>query len=403
MARGIASEGAFDPEASRTSLVTPRALLGNVLAPEPLGRAAVVFEESRILEVVRDPRHADLPRDVREVEGFICPGFVDLQINGSFGVNVGPDGEALRCLARELPRTGTTSFLPTLVSSPEATYPAFLEALSGATNVPGARMLGAHLEGPFLSPLRKGAHDLANLMPIDLDLIRALAGSGLVSMMTLAPELPRAREAIRLLLEEGIVPSAGHTDATYEQLAHAVDAGLGTGTHLYNAMSPLGHRAPGVVGALLSDRRTRVGIIADGVHVHEAALEIAYRQKGADALALVTDAMEAAGMPDGEYELGDRKVRLEAGAVRTPEGSLAGSVLTMDTALRNAVRFLNVPLPEALRMTTSTPAAILGLPAKGRITPGADADLVVLGEEVEARETLVAGRTVYVSPEDVAR
>jgi N-acetylglucosamine-6-phosphate deacetylase len=373
----------------------PRALLGNVLAPEPLGRAAVVFGEGRILDVVREPRVSDLPPDVREVEGFICPGFVELQVNGSFGVNVGPEEEALKRLARELPKTGTTSFLPTLVSSPRSTYPRFLEAFSGATNAPGARMLGAHLEGPFLSPLRKGAHDPANLLPIDLDLVRTLAGSGLVGMMTLAPELPRSGGAIRLLLENGVVPSAGHTDATYEELTDAVDAGLRTGTHLYNAMSPLGHRAPGAVGAMLSDGRTRVGIIADGVHVHEAALEIAYRQKGPDALALVTDAMEAAGMPDGKYELGDRTVRLEAGAVRTPEGSLAGSVLTMDAALRNAARFLNISLHEALRMITSTPAAILGLRARGRVTPGADADLVVLSEEGEVRETWVAGRNVY--------
>jgi N-acetylglucosamine-6-phosphate deacetylase len=398
----IARKGAFDPEASRTPPVTPRALLGNVLAPQPLGRAAVVFGEGRILDVVRDPRILDLPPDVREVEGFICPGFVELQINGSFGLNVGPDGEALKHLARELPKTGTTSFLPTLVSSPEHTYPRFLDALSGVRDVPGARILGAHLEGPFLSPLRKGAHDPANLLPIDLGLIRTLAGSGLVSMMTLAPELPRAREAIRLLLENGVVPSAGHTDATYEELTKAVDAGLGTGTHLYNAMSPLGHRAPGAVGALLSDHRTRVGIIADGVHVHEAALEIAYLQKGPDALALVTDAMEAAGMPEGEYELGDRKVRLEGNAVRTPEGSLAGSVLTMDAALRNAAGFLNIPLHEALRMNTSTPAAVLGLPARGKIAPGADADLVVLSAEGEVLETLVAGRRVYGPPEEPA-
>jgi N-acetylglucosamine-6-phosphate deacetylase len=382
--------------------VTVRALLGNVLAPEPLGRAAVVFEEGRILDVGRDPRLSDLPQDVREVDGFICPGFVELQINGSFGLNVGPDGEALSRLAHELPKTGTTSFLPTLVSSPEGNYQAFLDALSGAVNTPGAGMLGAHLEGPFLSPLRKGAHDPANLLPIDLGLIQALAGSGLVRMMTLAPELPRATEAIRLLLENGVVPSAGHTDATYEELTGAVDAGLRTGTHLYNAMSPLEHRAPGVVGTLLSDGRTRVGIIVDGVHVHEAALEIAYRQKGPDALALVTDAMEAAGMPDGEYELGERTVRLEAGAVRLPDGTLAGSALTMDAALRNAARLLDIPLHEALRMATSTPAAILGIPAKGRITPGADADLVILSAEGEVRETVVAGRTVYGPPRDRA-
>jgi N-acetylglucosamine-6-phosphate deacetylase len=361
----------------------------------------VVLEEGRILDVVRDPLRSDLPGDVREVDGFICPGFVELQINGSFGANVGPDPEALQRLARELPKTGTTSFLPTLVSSPIGRYQAFLDALSGARNVPGARMLGAHLEGPFLSPVRKGAHDPANLLPIDLGLIRALAGSGLVSIVTLAPELPCATEAIRLLLENGVVPSAGHTDATYEQVEDAVDAGLRTGTHLYNAMSPLAHRAPGAVGALLSDGRTRAGIIADGVHVHEAALQIAYRQKGPDALALVTDAMEAAGMPDGEYELGGRTVRLEAGAVRLPDGTLAGSALTMDVALRNAARLLEIPMHEALPMITSTPAAILGLPDKGRITPGADADLVVLSEEGEVRETLVAGKTICGPPKDV--
>ena len=375
--------------------MTPHALLGNVLAPEPWGRAAVVFEEGRILDVVRDPLRSDLPGEVREVDGFICPGFVELQINGSFGTNVGPDPEALKRLARELPKTGTTSFLPTLVSSPEDSYQAFLDAVSETRNVPGARMLGAHLEGPFLSSVCKGAHDPANLLPIDLGLIQELAGSGLVRMMTLAPELPRAREAIRLLLQNGVVPSAGHTDATYEELTHAVDEGLRTGTHLYNAMSPLEHRAPGAVGALLSDNRTRVGIIADGVHVHEAALQIAYRQKGPDALALVTDAMEAAGMPDGEYELGGRKVRLEAGAVRLPDGSLAGSALTMDAALRNAIRLLDIPLHEALRMITSTPAAVLGLPAKGRISLGADADLVVLSAEGEVQETVVAGSTIY--------
>jgi N-acetylglucosamine-6-phosphate deacetylase len=361
----------------------------------------VVFEEDAILDVVRDPLLSDLPREVREVGGFICPGFVDLQINGSFGANVGPDQEALKRLARELPQTGTTSFLPTLVSSPEDSYPAFLDALSEARNFPGARMLGAHLEGPFLSPLRKGAHDPANLLPIDLSLIRKLAGSGLVRMMTLAPELPRAREAVGLLLENGVVPSAGHTDATYEELECAVEAGLRTGTHLYNAMSPLVHRAPGAVGALLSDGRTRAGIIADGVHVHEAALQIAYRQKGQDTLALVTDAMEAAGMPDGEYELGGRTVKHEAGAVRLPDGTLAGSALTMDAALRNATRLLGIPLYEALRMTTSTPAAILGLPAKGRIFPGGDADLVVLSAEGDVRETVVAGRTIYGPPQEV--
>jgi N-acetylglucosamine-6-phosphate deacetylase len=213
--------------------------------------------------------------------------------------------------------------------------------------------------------------------------------------MTLAPELPGALDAIGALSEEGAVASAGHTDATYEEIRRALDAGLKMGTHLYNAMSPLQHRAPGAVGALLTDDRARVGIIADGVHVHEGALRVAYRAKGTRGLALVTDAMEAAGMPPGEYELSGRLVRLQDGAVRLPDGTLAGSALTMDQAVRNAADFLSVSLEEAVRMATQTPADILGFAEKGRISAGADADLTLLGTDGAVQETIVAGETVY--------
>jgi N-acetylglucosamine-6-phosphate deacetylase len=197
------------------------------------------------------------------------------------------------------------------------------------------------------------------------------------------------------LRESGAVASIGHTDATYEETLRAIDAGFSKGTHLYNAMSSFEHRAPGAVGALLTDDRIRVGIIADGVHVHEGALRLAYREKGPSGLALITDAMEAAGMNDGEYELSGRRVRLENGSVRLPNGTLAGSALTMDQAVRNAVRFLGIPLEDGVRMASATPAAILGLSEKGTIAPGADADLVILSEEGKVKETLVAGETVY--------
>jgi len=371
------------------------ALVGDTLAPEPLGRAATVVRDGKILDVLRSPRHGDLPPARREVCGTICPGFIDLQINGAFGVDVGPDPKALEALARDLPKTGTTSFLPTLISSPPERYAEFLKVLKNTPNPPGANILGAHIEGPFLSPARKGAHDPANLRPVDLVLAQAFVESGVVRMVTLAPELPGAAGAIRLLLNGGVVPSAGHTDASYEEMLAAIDAGLSMCTHLYNAMSPFTHRAPGAIGALLSDDRARAGIIADGVHAHKGALEVAYRQKGAGGLALVTDAMEAAGMPPGEYELSGRKVRLEDGAVRLPDGTLAGSALTMDRAVRNAVELLRIPLQDAVRMATETPAAVLGTPRKGRIVPGADADLVVLTREGKVHETIVAGETVY--------
>ena len=375
--------------------MTPYALVGDVLAPEPLGRATVVVGGGKILEIVRSPRSADLPRELREVPGLICPGFIDLQINGAFGIDVKPDAEALAELARELPKTGTTSFLPTAISWSTERYDPFLEALKDASGSPGANILGAHMEGPFLAPARRGAHDLANLCPVDLGFARRLVDSGLVRMMTLAPELPGAKEAIRLLTDGGSVASAGHTNASYEETLQAIDAGLSMGTHLYNAMSHFEHRAPNVVGALLVDDQVRVGIIADGVHAHEGALRLAYRQKGPEGLALVTDAMEAAGMPPGEHELSGRKVRLEDGEVRMPDGTLAGSALTMDRAVSNAVELLRVPIRDAVRMATQTPAEILGIHGKGRIVPGADADLVLLAPDGAVYETIVGGETVY--------
>jgi N-acetylglucosamine-6-phosphate deacetylase len=285
--------------------------------------------------------------------------------------------------------------LPTLISSPPERYEGFFAALERGAAEEGARVLGAHLEGPFLAPERKGAHDPANLRPVDLGFLRELLRSGKVRLMTLAPELENSLEAIELLLEEGAVASVGHTEATYEEVARAADAGLRLGTHLYNAMRPLAHREPGTVGALLTQDRIRTGIIADGVHVHEAAIRLAHRAKGSEGLVLVTDAMEAAGMHPGDYELGGRKVRLEDGAVRLPDGTLAGSALTMDEAVRNAVRFLGVSLAHAVRMAAETPAAALTLDGKGRIAVGCDADFVLLDEEGTVLQTIVSGRTVY--------
>lgn len=373
-----------------------RALVGNALTDAGPRRAAVVIQDDKILDVVPDPSSGDLPDESRTVSGLICPGFIDLQINGGFGADVGPDPASLETLACRLPETGVTAFLPTAISWPAERYGAFCEVLEGlSSDMRGARILGAHIEGPFLAPARKGAHDPANLRPVDLGLLREILSFRQVSLMTLAPELPGALDAIGVLSEEGVVASAGHTDATYEEMLRALDAGLRMGTHLYNAMSPLQHRAPGAVGALLTDDRARAGIIADGVHAHEGALRVAYRARGSQGLALVTDAMEAAGMPPGEYELSGRLVRLQDGAVRLPDGTLAGSALTMDQAVRNAADILRIPQEEAVRMVTQTPADILGLANKGRISAGADADLTLLGPDGAVLETIVAGETVY--------
>jgi N-acetylglucosamine-6-phosphate deacetylase len=373
----------------------PYALVGEVLTTAGPTRAAVVIRDGKIDALVGDPRPRDLPEERREFVGLLCPGFIDLQMNGAFGADIGPDPGAIRTLVARLPATGVTSFLPTLISSPPGLYGEFFVALEEGSAEEGARVLGAHLEGPFLAPERKGAHDPANLRPIDLGFLRELLNSDHAKIVTLAPELPNSLEAIELLLEEGAVASAGHTGATYEEVTRAVDAGLRLGTHLYNAMSPLSHREPGTVGALLTDDRVKVGIIADGVHVHEAALRLAHRLKGSEGLILVTDAMEAAGMSPGDYELGGRKVQLEDGAVRLADGTLAGSALTMDEAVRNAVRFLGVPLAQAARMAAETPAAALNLHDRGKIAVGYDADLVLLDAEGTVLKTIVAGETLY--------
>ncbi|MGF1472284.1 MAG: N-acetylglucosamine-6-phosphate deacetylase [Rubrobacteraceae bacterium] len=371
-------------------------MVGEAIIPGGVRRrVGVVIRGGVITEVLREPRDGDLPREHRKVSGVMCPGFIDLQINGSFGVDVGADEDGLGTLAAKLPSTGTTSFLPTAISWPVGRYRDFLGRLEGAAPVYGAQILGAHLEGPFLAPARKGAHDPANLRTVDPGLLEEILEAGQVRMMTVAPELPGAEKAARILQENGVVSSIGHTDATYEEVLRAPDRGFSAATHLYNAMSPFGHRAPGAVGAVLTDDRLRAGVIVDGVHVHPGALQLAYREKGPEGLALVTDAMEAAGMEDGVYELSGRKVRLSSGFVRLSDGTLAGSALTLDAAVRNASEFLGVPLENAVRMASETPAEILGLPERGRLEPGADADLVVLNPGGFVQETIVAGKTVY--------
>jgi len=373
----------------------PLALVGDALLPQGRMRAAVVVREGRVEAVVADPRDGDLPARRRDVGGLLAPGFVDLQVNGAFGADVGVDGAALEAISRALPRTGVTAYLPTAISWPRERYAGLFDAVERAAAAPGARILGVHLEGPFLAPSRTGAHDPANLRPVDPGELRELLSSGAVRVMTLAPELPGAVEAIELIVAAGAAASAGHTDATYEEVLRAADAGLTLGTHLFNAMSPLDHREPGAAGALLADPRLRTGIIADGIHVHPAGLRIAHASKGADGLILVTDAMQAAGMPDGDYELSGRPVRVEAGVARLDDGTLAGATATMDEVVRRAARFLDVGLEAAIPMATRTPARALGLERIGEIAPGADADLVVLGAAGTVEETLVGGETVY--------
>jgi N-acetylglucosamine-6-phosphate deacetylase len=329
----------------------------------------------------------------------VAPGLVDLQFNGGFGIEIGERAEDIVEVAQRLPATGVTAFLPTLVTLPEDAYPPALAAFADARRAlkgagPHAVPLGLHLEGPFLSPDASGAHSRADIERADDALFDRLVASGVVSLMTLAPERDGALARIRRLVLAGIVVSVGHTRATYEEAILAFDAGATVVTHLFNAMSPLAHRAPGMVGAALVDDRVVCGVIVDGVHAHDAAIRLALRAKSAARIVLVTDAMAAAGLGPGTYSLAGRRVVVDATSARLEDGTLAGSILTLDAAVRNAVA-LGVPLADALRMASEVPARVLGLTAKGKIAAGADADLVLFDDDVRVQATMVGGEIAW--------
>jgi len=349
---------------------------------------------------------------------YVAPGFVDLQVNGAFGHEVGPDASALRALAAALPATGVTAFLPTLVSRPEADYAACFAALDDeraaarrGERAGSARILGLHLEGPLLAPTRAGAHARAAIDAATAAMIDRLADPGRVRLVTLAPELDGALELIATLRAREIAVSLGHTEATFETFTAAVDAGARLATHVWNAMSPLHHRAPGATGAALADDRVTALAIADGVHTHPAVFRVTARTKGPRRLALVTDAIAGAGLAAGATALAGQPVTVDATSARLADGTLAGSTLTLDRAVRNAMQFASLSIDDAVEMASGTPRAALEASAArpggsardgaGGLGAGAPADLVLLDADFTVRATFVGGRLAYVKGGDV--
>lgn len=338
------------------------------------------------------------PADLELADGVLAPGLVDLQVNGCFGHDLADtDPAGWADVVRRLPETGVTAFLPTFITAP---VKQLAEALWRARDLipglpeDGARVIGVHLEGPFLSGERPGAHEVAHFTDPTRQALDLLLEPGIVRLVTLAPERTGAIEAVRRLTGEGVLVSLGHTDATAEQAAEAAAAGARMVTHLFNAQTGVHHKNPGVAARALTDPRLHPSLILDLHHVAEVVCRLVFAAVG-DRLVLVTDAVAAAGMPPGRYHLGGEPIELpgEGPPVR-PDGTIAGSALRLDTAVRNAVG-LGVPLQAAVDAASRVPADLIGRPDLGRLAPGARADLVWLDEGLRARMTWIAGRPVF--------
>ncbi|MGQ0570084.1 MAG: N-acetylglucosamine-6-phosphate deacetylase [Armatimonadota bacterium] len=362
------------------------------------GPGFVTVEADRIVSV-ESGRHPQPDLDCSN--GTLVPGFIDLQINGAAGCDfLSPTESGLAAADAYLLRTGTVAYLPTLISAAEDRLRAALGFFATRARRPSApRILGVHLEGPFLAPARRGAHRSAYLHTPSMEWIGKLIDDfrGLIRLVTLAPELDGALPVIDGLVTRGVAVAVGHTDATYAQAMAAFDRGARLATHLFNGMRPFHHREPGVVGAALARPDVTCSFIADLVHLHPGVLQHIITLKGPARALLITDAIDAAGVPAGPSRLGDQHVRVEHGAPRLADGRLAGSVLAMDQAVRN-IRALGVSLPDAVHMAAATPAHVIGghdASIEASIREGARADLVVLDDHEQVAVVVVAGRVAF--------
>jgi N-acetylglucosamine-6-phosphate deacetylase len=356
-------------------------------------RALVV--EQRV--VVALTPYAERPRGGEQRDlggGVLAPGFIDWQVNGGGGFlfNETPTPEGIRGIVESHRKFGTTSLLPTIITDAPGKLAAALEAAKCAVNeIPGS--IGIHVEGPFIDPRRKGAHPPEWIRPMrEADAEALIAARAGVMVVTFAPASV-SNERIARLAKSGIIVSVGHSEASVEEARAAFDAGARAVTHLYNAMSQLGHRAPGVVGAALADPRVICGFIADGFHVHEAATRVAFKAKGAGGIALVSDAMPPAAGGPQIYELNGRRVTQSGLKLTLEDGTLAGAAITMLDAVGYAHRTIGLSLAEALTMATATPARLLAVDDRlGWLKPGWRADLVHLGEDLSFNGVWIAGR-----------
>jgi len=371
---------------------------------EAIENAALLIEDGRIAaagsrDAVRIPSQA---RVVDFGDAVLAPGLIDIHIHGGAGHDVmeGSD-ESLAAIERLMTTHGVTSYCPTTVTAPIDATLRSLDALGKAVETASgsddtgsrARPLGVHLEGPFLSHAKRGVHPPTLLQPASRDLFERMwqAAGGRVSVMTVAPEIEGAIDLMAEASRLGVCVSLGHSDADLPQTRAAIDAGARHATHTFNAMRPLEHRNPGLLGAVLTDRTVTADIIVDGIHVDPVMVDLFVRAKGVERAVLITDAISATGMPDGTYMLGGFPVQVRDGRCEF-DGRLAGSVLTLDRAVRNTMKFAGINLQNAIRLATLNPASVLGVTKrKGNLTVGADADVAVFTPAGEVVRTIVGG------------
>lgn len=379
------------------SIITPLARI------EP---GVVLIEGERIAEV-GTTKEVEIPAGCQVIDApdkTVVPGFIDTHIHGWGGTHFGQSVETTIAMCQSIASTGTTGLLPTLMTEP--TFDEILDNIrvvrqAMLQGTDGAQILGIHMEGPYLSTedTARGSQEAAYLRKPSLnELLRLVEVSeGSIRKMTIAPELGGAMRLIRELAGQGIVPSAGHSTATYEQALEAVAAGLSCATHTFNGMLPLHHRRPGLLGAVLTNDVIRAEVIADGEHVSPPAMELLVRCKGVESVHIVTDSTLWAGLPDGRYPArGGRTVIKEGTRACVEGGTLFGSVAPMNFAVSYLARSTHCTLAEAVRLATLNPARVIGFDdRKGRLAPGKDADMVIVDEEVNVYLTMAGGRTIY--------
>lgn len=377
-----------------------RIYCGRAITPKEELEDVLLEIEAGVITGIR--RHAGPPAgDCIDVsEGVVVPGFIDIHVHGGAGHDV-MEGtcEALSEMSVHLARHGVTSFLPTLATFPWALMTQAVRAVKEAMSagVSGASVLGAHVEGPFLSHEYKGAQPADYIRKPDKKEFEEYFGDFLdcIRIVTLAPELPGSADLIGYLVSKGIVVSAGHSAASYEEMLDAVKMGVSSATHTYNAMREFDHRGPGMTGAVLADPRVFAELIWDNVHVHPGAALVLVKIKGTDRVVLISDALIAAGFPEGRYEFGGYTLCVQDGIVRLPDGTIAGSIITLDQAVRNAAEY--VGLRAAVEMATLTPAKSIGVSnRRGSIEVGLAADLVVLDRELNVKKVFIGGREIPV-------